>query len=125
MGKKILVISMLFCLSLTALAQKRIELTSNVAYREGASKSWVLDIANPLDADQGSLRPAIVIIHGRGWSAGSKTDLVYRNLLIDYALQGYVTLSVEYRFNQEAPFPACIQDVKCAIRWIYIRRCYI
>ena len=118
MGKKILVISMLFCLSLTAFAQKRIELTSNVAYREGASKSWVLDIANPLDADQGSLRPAIVIIHGGGWSAGSKTDLVYRNLLIDYALQGYVTLSVEYRFNQEAPFPACIQDVKCAIRWL-------
>jgi acetyl esterase/lipase len=37
---------------------------------------------------------------------------------MDYALQGYVTVSVEYRLIDEAPFPACIQDVKCAVRWL-------
>ncbi len=98
--------------------QQRIELINNVPYREGESKSWVLDIANPLNYGELELRPAIVIIHGGGWSAGSKTDNVFRDLLIDYAQQGYVTLSIEYRLNQEAPFPACINDVKCAIRWL-------
>jgi acetyl esterase/lipase len=39
-------------------------------------------------------------------------------MLLTYALKGYVTMSVEYRLTQEAPFPACIEDVKCAVRWL-------
>lgn len=106
------------CCCCSVFAQERIELTSNIPYREGASKSWTLDLANPQNFGEKGPRPAIVIIHGGGWSAGTKSDIVYRNLLIDYALQGYVTLSVEYRLNQEMPFPACISDVKCAVRWL-------
>ena len=37
---------------------------------------------------------------------------------MDFALRGYVTATVSYRFSQEAPFPAAVTDVKCAIRWI-------
>jgi acetyl esterase/lipase len=62
--------------------------------------------------------PALVIVHGGGWRAGSKRDRPYRTLLLDYALKGYVTVSVEYRLTNEAPFPACIEDVKCAVRWL-------
>ena len=104
-------------LSFNAFAQKEIKLTSDIQY-DPISPSCVLDVAEPVGYGSEGLRPAIVIIHGGGWSAGSKHDLVYRNLLIDYALQGYVTVSVEYRFNQEKAFPACIEDVKCAIRWL-------
>jgi acetyl esterase/lipase len=39
-------------------------------------------------------------------------------MLLDYALKGYVTISVDYRFLGEAPLPACIEDVKCAVRWL-------
>jgi acetyl esterase/lipase len=59
-----------------------------------------------------------VIIHGGGWRAGSKRDRAYRDLLMHYALKGYVTVSVEYRLTGEAPIPACIEDVKCAVRWL-------
>ncbi|MBE6286846.1 MAG: alpha/beta hydrolase [Mediterranea massiliensis] len=97
---------------------KKIAITSDIPYRQGDSKSWLLDVAEPVNFGTSGLRPAIVIVHGGGWRAGSKHHPVYRDLLVDYALQGYVTVSVGYRFDQEAAFPACIEDVKCAVRWL-------
>lgn len=111
------IITLLFGLAIEANVQKEVKVTSDIPYSQ-VSPSCVLDLAEPMNFGDEGLRPAIVIIHGGGWSAGSKSDPVYRNLLMDYALQGYVTISVEYRFVQEAPFPACIQDVKCAVRWL-------
>jgi len=96
---------------------KSVKVIDNISYREGDSKSWKLDLAMPENFGT-TPRPAIVIVHGGGWRAGSKKELVYRNLLLDYAFQGYLTVSVEYRFDQEAAFPACIEDVKCAVRWL-------
>ena len=96
---------------------KSVKVIDNIPYREGSSKSWKLDLAMPENFGT-TPRPAIVIVHGGGWRAGSKKDLVYRDLLLDYAFQGYFTVSVEYRFDQETAFPACIEDVKCAVRWL-------
>jgi acetyl esterase/lipase len=96
---------------------KEVRVIEDIPYRSGPSKSWVLDLALPVD-NGNEPRPAIVIVHGGGWRAGSKEDFVYRSMLVTYALKGYVTMSVEYRLTQEAPFPACIEDVKCAVRWL-------
>lgn len=96
---------------------KSLKVIDNIPYRQGSSNSWKLDLAMPENFGTKPY-PAIVIIHGGGWRAGSKQDNVYRSLLLDYAFQGYVTVSVEYRFDQEAAFPACIEDVKCAVRWL-------
>jgi acetyl esterase/lipase len=60
--------------------------------------------------------PVLIFIHGGAWKQGDKQDyLVY---LLDFAKRGFVTASVAYRFSQEAPFPAAVRDVKCAIKWI-------
>ncbi len=106
-------------LSLAAFAggEREIKVTENVAYRSDVGPSTVLDLAQPLFGPQ-SGRPAILIIHGGGWSAGSKNDFVYRALMIDYALKGYVVCNMNYRLVQEAPLPACIEDVRAAIRWM-------
>lgn len=112
-----LVLMLLLAIATEGWCQREVRLTSDVRYSD-VSPSCVLDIAEPVDFGSEGLRPAIVIIHGGGWNAGSKQDPVYRDLLIDYALQGYVTVSVNYRLLQEAHFPACIQDVKCAVRWL-------
>ncbi|MBN1154436.1 alpha/beta hydrolase [candidate division KSB1 bacterium] len=94
-----------------------VKVIDNIPYRDGDSEAWRLDMAIPENFGEKPF-PAIVIIHGGGWRAGSKQVNVYRTLLLDYAFQGYVTLSVEYRLVDEAPFPACIEDVKCAVRWL-------
>src|SRR3972149_9324011 len=75
---------------------KSVKVTDNIAYRSGDSKAWRLDLGVPENFGTKPF-PAIVIIHGGGWSAGSKQDWVYRTMLLDYAFKGYVTLSVEYR----------------------------
>lgn len=117
MRVRLLTVCLLLCSFLNITAQKEIKLTCDVSYND-VSPSCVLDIAEPVDVGSDALRPAVVFIHGGAWSAGSKDDMVFRNLMIDYAKQGYVTLSVEYRFHQETEFPACIEDVKCAVRWL-------
>ena len=96
---------------------KTITVTKDIHYREGNSKAWKLDMAMP--ANFGSeIRPALVIVHGGGWAGGSKDVDVYQKMMVDYAQKGYVTINVEYRLTGEAPFPACIEDVKCAVRWL-------
>jgi acetyl esterase/lipase len=96
---------------------KRITIYDDLRYREGDSKSWTLDLAMPENFGD-ERHPALVIIHGGGWRAGTKRDRPYRAMLTEFALKGYVTLSVEYRLTGEAPMPACVEDVKCAVRWL-------
>ena len=96
---------------------KRIVILDDITYRSGSSQAWKLDLAMPENFGE-ELRPALVIVHGGGWNAGDKRDRPYRSMLLDYALKGYVTISVNYRLTREAPLPACIEDCKCAIRWL-------
>lgn len=94
-----------------------IVITRDIPYRQGNSKSWVLDMAMP-EKPATANRPALVIVHGGGWASGSKSVDVNQKMMKDYAKKGYVTINVEYRLTGEAPFPACIEDVKCAVRWL-------
>ncbi|MBN2590573.1 MAG: alpha/beta hydrolase [Sedimentisphaerales bacterium] len=96
---------------------KNIIVLDDITYRSGDSEAWKLDLAM-LEPSGDELRPALVIIHGGGWNAGDKRDRPYRSMLLDYALKGYVTISVNYRLTREAPLPACIEDCKCAVRWL-------
>jgi acetyl esterase/lipase len=68
-------------------------------------------------------RPFVIYIHGGGWANGiPRTAAVFANwpdVLASFAARGYVTASVSYRFQNEAPFPAAIQDVKAAIHWLH------
>ena len=67
-------------------------------------------------------RPVIVIIHGGGWIFGNPRRTAafqdWPRTLARIAEQGYVVAAVSYRFASEAPFPAALQDVKSAIRWL-------
>ena len=96
---------------------REISVTENIAYRTDVGPNTVLDLAQPRFGAQRN-RPAILIIHGGGWSAGSKNDAVYRALMIDYAMKGYVVCNMNYRLVQETPPPACIEDVQAAIHWM-------
>lgn len=60
--------------------------------------------------------PGIVFIHGGGWGSMTKDDI--RHFAIGCAQMGYVTTTINYRLLQEAPFPAQVQDAKCAVRWM-------
>jgi hypothetical protein len=59
---------------------------------------------------------AVVVVHGGGWLGGSRTDL--HGLLQQLSRMGFVAMSVDYRLAPAARFPAQIEDVKCAVRWL-------
>jgi acetyl esterase/lipase len=62
--------------------------------------------------------PVVVLIHGGGWVQGDKQG--YRNGAVLEALlsRGYAVVAINYRLSFTAKYPAQIQDVKAAIRWI-------
>jgi acetyl esterase/lipase len=85
----------------------------DVAYVQDGSPAQRLDLFLPERQGEKPL-PLVVWVHGGGWSAGTKTG----GPAAWYATKGYVTASVEYRFSQEALFPAQVQDCQAAIRWL-------
>ncbi len=62
------------------------------------------------------LRPAIVVVHGGGWRKGRPESVRAFGELISQA--GFVCLLASYRLTTQAPWPAQIEDVKCAIRFL-------
>jgi acetyl esterase/lipase len=66
--------------------------------------------------------PLVVFAHGGGWTIGQKRGtadfLDFPGVLAGLAKRGYVVASLEYRLSSEAPFPAAVQDVKAAIRFL-------
>jgi acetyl esterase/lipase len=66
--------------------------------------------------------PIIVFVHGGDWNSGDSRHAApfadFPRALAGLAAQGYVVASVNYRLSQEARFPAALQDVKSAIRWL-------
>jgi acetyl esterase/lipase len=59
--------------------------------------------------------PAVLWLHGGGWERGDKNGSSGAELL---AAQGFVTASIFYRLSGDWPFPADIEDCKCAIRYL-------
>ncbi len=58
--------------------------------------------------------PLVIWIHGGAWLSGLKE---WNN--VKYLVRnGYAIASVDYRFSQEAPFPAQIQDCNAAMNFI-------
>jgi len=60
--------------------------------------------------------PLVVYIHGGGWCQGSHYRPPLRPRLFD---KGIALAAITYRFSQEAPFPACLEDCLTLIRWLY------
>lgn len=59
--------------------------------------------------------PALVYIHGGGWSRGDKRSGAEQEVP-EMVARGYVVAAVDYRLAPEYLFPAQIEDVKCAVR---------
>ncbi|MCY3859545.1 MAG: alpha/beta hydrolase [Gammaproteobacteria bacterium] len=65
-------------------------------------------------------RPAMVIVHGGGWRKGSTRGVSGFGEFLSRA--GFVCLCPSYRLSGEAHWPAQIEDVKCAIRYLKVNK---
>ncbi len=86
----------------------------NIEYGKVGDRSLQLDLYLPEKAAQPV--PGLIFIHGGAWSGGTRD--VYKYYTVRYAKKGYVAATISYRLSGEAPFPAAVEDAKCAVRWM-------
>jgi acetyl esterase/lipase len=79
----------------------------------GGSQS--MDIIRPHNTSH-AVQPAVLLIHGGGFRAGTKES--YLPLAIKLAEHGYVAATVNYRLAPRNQFPAAVEDVKTAVRFL-------
>jgi acetyl esterase/lipase len=76
-----------------------------------------LDIYLPDTPPMGTLSPAVVWIHGGGWSGGTKNEARAKNICGILARAGYVAVSIDYRLGEGA-WPTNLFDCKNAVRFL-------
>ena len=82
----------------------------------GATRLRVREYRPAVAAPAGRALPALVYLHGGGWTIGDVDthDVLCRSLCVE---AGCVVLSVDYRLAPEHPFPAAFDDTLLAFRW--------
>ena len=78
-----------------------IELSINIAFPEKAS-------IKP--------RPVVLMIHGGGFISGDKSSK--NKQIIKFSKRGFVSASAMYRLSPKYRFPAAIDDIKLAVRFL-------
>jgi arylsulfatase A len=86
----------------------------DVQYCTGGGKPLLMDVFIPKHRN-GTPTPAVLWIHGGGWERGDKSSNSGAQFLAD---EGFVTASLSYRLSGDSPFPAAVEDCKCAIRFL-------
>ena len=61
-------------------------------------------------------RPVVIVIHGGGWTDGTKRE--FPQLSRYLAARGYIVASIDYRLAPRWRFPAPLDDLTSAIRYI-------
>jgi acetyl esterase/lipase len=87
----------------------------DVEYGRLGDRPLVLDLYRPTSSE-GMPVPGLLFVHGGAWAGGEKE--IFHYYCLRFAERGYVVGTVGYRLAGEAKFPAAIEDVKCAIRWM-------
>lgn len=95
-------------------AANPIAVRRNVPYATAEGRALLLDAYVPSAAR--TIRPAVVLVHGGGWRGGDKRD--FSTEARRFATMGWVAFSVDYRLATPSAFPAEVDDVSAAIRWV-------
>ena len=93
-----------------------ISIASDQVYGTAEGVELLCDVYRPVDADAAAApRPAVLVIHGGAWSAGSRRTMAgYATRL---ARAGIVAIAVDYRLAPAWKFPAQVDDVRLAMLW--------
>ncbi len=90
--------------------------STNIVYGKGGSQDLLLDLAAPKNVT--AALPAVVFIHGGGWSMGDKLQGQFS--IYQMAQAGFVAVSVQYRLANDSTIhaPEVLADCNCAIRFL-------
>jgi acetyl esterase/lipase len=102
--------------SLLAAATPGVQVTKDVAFL-APERAEKLDLYLPAPPPAGKLSPALVWIHGGGWTGGTKNEARATNVCTTLANAGYVAVSIDYKLGAGA-WPTNLYDCKNAVRYL-------
>ncbi|MBM3793177.1 MAG: alpha/beta hydrolase [Acidobacteria bacterium] len=62
--------------------------------------------------------PAVILVHGGGWTAGHKTVNFVKDLFPVLDQTGMAWFTIDYRLAPQHPYPAALEDVEAAVAWV-------
>jgi acetyl esterase/lipase len=92
----------------------RVRRENDVIFAQVGDTSLKVDVAMPIEGT--GPFPAVVCLHGGGWVGGDRKQMTQTIEVL--ARRGYVAIAPDYRLAPTHRFPACIEDCKCAVRWL-------
>jgi acetyl esterase/lipase len=96
--------------------KNQVNIKADLVYHKYGKRLMHLDLYEPSSHSR-KLKPAMILVHGGGWSTGDKS------LLSQYALaladSGYLCICPEYRLSGEAKYPAALIDLKTSVKWLF------
>ncbi|MBL9205701.1 MAG: alpha/beta hydrolase [Opitutaceae bacterium] len=105
-----------------AFAVGEARLMRDVEYGRAGDVRLLLDASTP--AGNGPF-PVAILVHGGGWSGGTKSGTEKRGSGADitpwfstFTDAGFVWFSIDYRLAPTHRWPAQLEDVQTAIRWV-------
>ena len=87
----------------------------DTVYSNVAGESLKIDVYQPAGVG-GTKLPGVLVIHGGAWVAGSRKEMEGMTELL--AQKGFVAFNVQYRLAPKHKWPAMLDDVQTAVRWI-------
>lgn len=97
-------------------AQEAVRVNKEVEYGQAGGESLKLDLYEPANAAGAQKFPGLIFVHGGGWSGGDKGEFAAQAR--EMASRGYVAVSVNYRLAPKHRYPANVDDVQRAVRWL-------
>lgn len=100
----------------------RADANTDITYWSEGEESLQLDAClPPRDAGAPSPAPAVpavVVVHGGGFTAGGRDEPGVRALCTEIAATGAATFAISYRLAPQHTYPAQVDDLAHAVEWL-------
>ena len=96
-----------------------VRVTADIEFLPSGRKEKA-DLYFPKTLEEGKIYPAVVMIHGGGWTSGSKHAARELNVCGNLARAGYIAMSVNYLLSDKGQvvWPQNMHDCQTAVRWL-------
>ena len=96
-----------------------VEITRDIPYLQSTARE-TLDLYRPQKRAPGKAYPAVVVIHGGGWTEGSKSLVREQNFGTNLARAGYICASIDYTLATKAhhTWPEVLYQCKSSVQFL-------
>jgi acetyl esterase/lipase len=103
----------------TSLDYTGVQVKKDIPYL-GAGSAEKLDLYRPEKLDKGKRYPAVVIIHGGGWSGGTKGATREQNFATNLVRASYICVSIDYTLAtpEHHTWPEVLYQCKSAVQFL-------